>query len=405
VKVGEIFSVAGVYAVNPRFSARPSPRDKVSSIARLIGLGDDVRIQDPTIQKTASQHPRWYIRPWVERADGSKAQDRFYLGRCDEISKRDATKAKRAIMDKINRRQLLIAVQVPFGEFIDEWLKAYVRVPGNLSSATVEKYESQIGYRIRPEFGRLCMGEITTQRIDGWLARLADEGLSYNSRKDMRNTLSGIFTRARKWGAWKEPNPVMDSTAGRARDKREKRKLTIDQLATLLGALPAPLDLICKLALLTLRISEVLALQEKHLDFSCNSILVRQRYYLEDIDVCKSTKGRRDVPMGDLAPELRALCTGNRERRLFDGWTYNRGAAILRETAKAQGIYWEGFGFHQFRREAKTALGAAGLDPFQLMRLSGHAHADESLLYTLQDGVQQDRAVREFQAKVKEAGK
>jgi integrase len=382
----------------------PSPRDKVSCIARLIGLGDDVRLQDPELQKTKGLRPKWYIRPWVEHPDGTKTQDRFYFGRVDEVTKREAAQKKRLVMDKINRRQLLIGVQIKFGDFIDEWLKTYVRVPANLSSATVEKYESQISYRIRPEFGSLMMGEITTQRIDGWLARLADQGLSYNSRKDLRNTLSGIFTRARKWGAWKEPNPVMDSTAGRAREKREKRKLSIEQLAALLAALPEPLRLICKLALLTLRISEVLALEEKHLDFAAGLILVRQRYYLEDIDVCKSTKGKRDVPMGILADELRALCTGNRERRLFDGWTYNRGAAILREMAKAQGIYWEGFGFHQFRREAKTALGAAGLDPFQLMRIAGHAHADESLLYTLNDGGQQDRAVREFQAKVMKAG-
>lgn len=383
----------------------PSPRDKVSSIARLIGLGDTMRIQDPTIFKTKGKHPRWFIRPWVEHHGAPKTQERINLGHCDEVTKREAAIKKRAYMDKINRSQLVLGVQIPFGEFIDEWLKTYVRVPANLSSATVEKYESQISYRIRPEFGQLLMGQITTQLIDGWLARLADQGLSYNSRKDLRNTLSGIFTRARKWGAWKEPNPVADSTAGRAREKREKRKLGIEQLAALLKSLPSPLDLICKLALLTLRISEVLALEEKHLEFSSGLILIRQRYYLEDIDVCKSTKGRRDVPMGILADELRALCTGNREHRLFDGWTYNRGAAILRETAKAQGIYWEGFGFHQFRREAKTALGAAGLDPFQLMRIAGHAHADESLLYTLNDGGQQDRAIREFQGKVMAAGK
>ena len=35
------------------------------------------------------------------------------------------------------------------------------------------------------------------------------------------------------------------------------------------------------------------------------------------------------------------------------------------------------------------------------MKLSGHAGADESLLYTLSDDGAQERAVREFQKKVR----
>ncbi len=359
-----------------------------------------MRIQNPKLQKTTGRNPRWYIRPYVPvlTSEGTDSrQQRFFLGNCSEVSKRQAAIEKNRRLEKINRRQWIVTAQIPFADFIDTWLKTYVRAKGNLSTATQIKYESHVDYRIRPAFGALMVGDITTQRVDEWLADMAKNGLSYNSRKDLRNTLSGIFTRARKWGLWKEPNPAMDASPGKARDAREKRKLTTRQLCAILDAVPAELAMICNLALLTLRISEVLALQEKNLEFACGTIHVRQRYYLGDIDICKTRKSRRDVPMGTLAPQLKVLCMGDPDRYLFEGWTYNKGAAILREKAKALGFYWEGFGFHQFRREAKTGLGSTGLDPSQLMRIGGWSDVETALGYTLQDSGAQDAAVRKFQ--------
>lgn len=374
-------------------------------ITRILGLGDDVpRIQNPKLQKTTGQNPRWYIRPYVPllTANGVEPkQQRIFLGVCAEVTKRHAIVLKNRAMEKINRHQWIVSSQISFGEFIDRWLKTYVRAKGNLSASTKQKYESHVESRIRPAFGALAMGEVTTERIDEWLTGTAAEGISYNTRNDLLKTLSGIFTRARKWGLWKETNPCADATVGRAREAREKRKLSMRQLHAILELLPRELAMICDLALLTLRISEVLGLQEKHLDFISRRILVCQRYYCGDIDVCKSAKSRRPVPMGLLADELKAMCTGDPERYLFADWTYNKGQAILRETAKKLGLYWEGFGFHQFRREAKTGIGAEGLDPFQVMKLSGHAGADESLLYTLSDDDAQERAVRQFQEKVR----
>jgi hypothetical protein len=46
---------------------------------------------------------------------------------------------------------------------------------------------------------------------------------------------------------------------------------------------------------------------------------------------------------------------------------------FLRPVAKALGIYYPGFGFHAFRREAITHL-ARLLDPFQAQRMAGHTH-------------------------------
>jgi integrase len=54
------------------------------------------------------------------------------------------------------------------------------------------------------------------------------------------------------------------------------------------------------------------------------------------------------------------------------------------QAARALGIYWTGFGFHAFRREAITAMSAlAGVG--QAMNAAGHANSDMNQDYTLVD--------------------
>jgi len=57
---------------------------------------------------------------------------------------------------------------------------------------------------------------------------------------------------------------------------------------------------------------------------------------------------------------------------------------FLRPAAVAVGVYYMGFGFHAFRREAITELAKfAGAN--QAQRMAGHSKADMSLHYTQSD--------------------
>jgi integrase len=178
--------------------------------------------------------------------------------------------------------------------------------------------------------------------------------------------------------------------------------------------LPADVRLMCCVGLFcTLRVSEILGLQEKHLDFERSVIQVRQRFYRGDLDETKSNTSRRDVPMGYMVDELRSLCQGDPDRFVFQIETrpeWGRKTAtcrddrdihqhFLRPAAVALEIYWEGFGWHSLRREAVTSLGAI-LGPTATMRLAGHATADMSLLYTLADQQAQDAAIRQRQESI-----
>ena len=436
------------------------------TIARLLGLGDDVRVQNPKLQKSTGRNPFWYIRPYRESADGSiRKQERVRIGSCDRMTKRQAIQEKNKILDRINRRGMFLVSQIPFSELVDAYESTYLHAQGNLSYATAKRYTCDLNKHIRPTFGAMLCADITTRRVDDWLAGLAAAGLAHNTRRTLKNLLSGIFTKSRKWGLWKDVNPCQDAQCGRKREAREKRRLTVEQLRALLAGVEPELSMICKLALLTLRISEVLALQERHLEFSYPSVAatirpssirpvagsdrrslvsqrlmlnggqpgssdahspdagvnlanqgapgmrvepplvsgiihIRQRFYEGDVDAVKTAKSSRDVPMGILAAQLRAMCQGDPERFLFATWDYWRARNTLRAAAQRIGCYWPGFGFHTFRRMAKTGLSATGLDPFQVMRLAGHEGADMALLYTLADDEAQREAVETFQKKV-----
>src|SRR4051812_30144089 len=109
------------------------------SIAQLLGLGNEMRVQNPTLRKTTGESPRWYVRPYVDRLqpDGSitRVKERIYLGPCAEMTKRRAlTEAGRA-MATLNNRQYVVQAQISFGQFLDEYTKKYVLKPDNLSTS------------------------------------------------------------------------------------------------------------------------------------------------------------------------------------------------------------------------------------------------------------------------------
>jgi len=143
--------------------------------------------------------------------------------------------------------------------------------------------------------------------------------------------------------------------------------------------------------------------------------LIRQRYWRGDVDRTKSESSDRDIPYGALHELLESLYPGSHaaERYCFDVRTNSvRGITrddrsirrnFLRPAAEELGIYYRGFGFHAFRREAITAI-AREADAIQASRVAGHTRMDQTLLYGLDEYVEQERAIRTIQEPYVTAG-
>lgn len=390
----------------------------ISPITHILGIGDEVRLQNPELKKTSGQKPQWYIRPYVDQLDAETGkvearQVRIYLGLCEEVPKRDAIRRKNEELARINRRQYIVQSQIPFGELLDTYLREYVENRENVAASTRGKYESHIRNHIRPAFGELRLAEVNTLRIDAFLKAKAKSGMAHATRTDLKNILCGIFTQAKRWGYWREENPAVLTNVGRERPVREQRKLTLDETLRLLAALREDVRLIVEVALFCgLRISEVLGLEWRHIDWKWNVIMVRQRWYRGDMDVVKTKRSIRDVPMGHLGETLRAIYPGKKSdgEFVFNVQTHvgrwgKPGVCrddrdirqhFLLPVARALGIYWPGFGFHSFRREAVTNLSAEA-GPAQAQRMAGHSHADMTLHYSQADHDAQDQAIRRIQ--------
>jgi len=239
----------------------------IVSIAQLLG-GEQMprpRFQNPTICKTPGENATWYIRPWVDVIKNGKpdrSRKTITLGVVDTMGKREAIAKKNAIMATINRSDYVLQSQTNFGDFLDQYIRAYVRREGILAASTRAKYLTHIKNHIRPAFESRMLCEITTPLIESWLddkalSRQVGEGdqsrtlpgLSWAARTDLRNILSGIFTKAEDWGFWNDRNPVERVTVGRQVFVREKRKLTEDQQARILSGLPEDVCLIIETAL------------------------------------------------------------------------------------------------------------------------------------------------------------
>lgn len=369
------------------------------------------RYQTPSVQQ--SKNGAYFIRPWVDvltEQGITRRKKTIVLGPA-QIGKRQAIALRNQVMEKLNRSDYVIQSQIRLADFLIHYKNAHLE---KLASSTRAKYRCHLKKHIEPAFATLMLCEITTKRVDAWLTEKENAGLSWSTRMDLRNILSSIYTKAADWGHWSDRNPIERVSVGRKRMVREKRKLTDEQTRRLLAALPFDVRLMCCVALFcTLRISEILGLQEKHLDFEAGLIRVRQRYYRGDLDVPKNDKAVRDVPAGYLAADLKRLCTGDPERFVFQiktkpKWGQSESVTrdgcdilqhFLRPAAITLGFYWKGFGFHALRREAVTSISCV-IGIGQAMSMSGHSSMDMSLLYTLDDLGEQDRAVREHQERI-----
>lgn len=388
-------------------------------ISVLLGVGElPVRVQDPTIFQTEGDEARWYIKPYVDTFDENgqptRKQQRIYLGRVSELGKREATKKKNEVMDRINKSQLVLSAQIPFGEFVDTYKREYLLRDDNLAESTQKNYEYVINRYLIPTFGQKMFGEITPRAVDSLMATLTTEHkLAWSSRMVVKGVLSGIFEQAARWGIWKERNPCDSAIVGKKKAVYEHKKISIGDTRKLLDSLQDDVRLLCETCLYCgLRISETMGLQWKHVDFDCGKLLIRQQWKDYTIRPLKTEKSIRDVVLGLLVEDFKGIYPGdgNSDEFVFNiqnkrnkcstrcEWTIRYEHLV--PAAKKLGLYAKGFGFHQFRREAVTELGNR-MGSLQVQRMAGHASESMTLRYTQSDLAVQETAVRDYQETVR----
>lgn len=369
------------------------------------------RFQDPQIQQ--SKNGCYFIRPWVDivTKDGLQRKKKTIVLGTPQLGKRGAIAKKNDVMRTINNADYVIKSQITFKEFVDKYRTDHLALLGH---AQYCKFDWAYKKHLAPSFDKLTLSEVTPHLLQQWFN--AKQSLSMETRKGLRNIISGIFERAIYWKLYNSPvNPVKGLFLGGNEGAREKKKLTGEQTRQFLADQPYDVRMLCCVSLFcTLRVSEALALQERHLDFDNGEILIRQSFYRGVLrKMPKSAKGRREIPMGYLKDDLRHMCSGDPEAYVFrirtaPKWGREVGYCrddrdlnqhFLRPSAKKLKFYYPGFGFRALRREAITSIGSiAGIG--EAMNAAGHAQVDTTLLYTLDDMAARKRAIEQHQEKI-----
>ena len=352
------------------------------------------KYQNGKIEKrTDVKRPYYFVRASVIEID-KRTGERKRVRK--EPTSKAAQKLRAEALEMINAGRFIVQSQIRFRDLAKRFLD--VRVP-QLGFATQNKYQTQVTNHLIPAFGELRMCEIDRPLIEQFLAAKA-ETLSWWSRIDLRGILSAIFSAAKDWRMWDGENPTRGIRIGRKRLVREKRLLTAAELRTLIGALEdRPKFIVLIIFGLGLRISEVLGLRWKDIDFEEKSLSVRRRWYRGDLseeDETKTEASSATMRLSDpLLVEFRQRFPGAHKRGEFifigdDGHCPPDDRDLLREefrpVLKRLKLYYPGFGWHAFRRQNITwRQQVGGATPLEAQKAARHASLDMTYLYTLTD--------------------
>jgi integrase len=365
--------------------------------------------QMPNVLRQKGPRPYWYVRYRlrfvVDREQVERREQWKRLGYCDEMTRREAERLRDQVIMGVNNQLYVVRNQTPLREFVQRYLELHVVT---LQPGAKQKYESLLKNHILPSLGEERMCDLGVLELQGFINTKANEELSWWTRNDLKGILSGIFTKATDWGYWEGTNPAKKISLGRKSGKRQKRILTDEQTRLLLRESPFVVKLMIELAISTgMRISELLGLRWRCIDLERGFLRVEERYYRGHIGEPKSDNSKRILSLGNLSGVLRTFRptdAGDDQFVFQEGGTPLDDRKILRDVirpiAMLHGFYFEGLGWHSFRRQNLTVIQEEGATAFEAMAQAGHSRPLMTSEYTVVVPERRVAAVRRLQERV-----
>ena len=304
-----------------------------------------------------------------------------------------------------------------FGHLAAMWEKDYVeRVVGGkplVAASTRQKYRNHLRNHILPRWSSTLITQFRAKEVLDWLQQ---ESGSWYMMTDLRNIMSGIFTKAQEWEVLPDTiaNPIARVKLPKKWVVYEKRILTEEQTVRVLARMPDPHRLIAELCLATgARISEITGLQIRHVDVQNGCIRIEQRHWRGDIDSPKTERSKRTLTLGSLVGRLKSwiesLKASTPEAWIFPQYDRRKPMwdsgprAELKEAARAEKCDFPGFGLHSLRRANITWRQEVGGSSIEASRIAGHASTKMTEEYTVVQLRRQEELTRRIQEKLTQA--
>ncbi len=397
------------------------------------------RVQHPKINECRDRGtPYWFFRYRDDelRPDGTvkTSRKRHILGPsrgANALTKKQAEADQDKFLSDLNvarsHCEAAIVAKEPFevgsilfGNLATMWRNDFVEreVGGRalLATSTRAKYITHLENHIMPRWKDTRIAEFRAKDLLDWLQ---DECESWHTMADLRNIMSGIFTKAQEWEILPDTfaNPMHRVKLPRKWEVREKRILTEEQAVGVLGRLEDPHLLISETCLDTgTRISEVTGLRVKHVDLESGSIRIEQRNWRGDIDEPKTVKSKRTLALGALKERYGSWIAGLKQQNP-DAWVFPQDhdtrqpmwdsgvRKALKAAATGEGCDFPGLGPHSLRRANITWRQEVGGSSIETSQIAGHANTKITEEYTVVQLRRQEELTLRIQAKRIKAGK
>ncbi len=356
------------------------------------------RYQQGSVQRERRRSgPDVWVFRWRETGtDGESKYRKAIVGTVDALANEaSALKAAQALRMDANQ-------QTPHAESGPDTIAALVahyrlkelagERNGRKSFSTRAGYESYLDNWVLPRWGELKLEQVKPVVVEEWLDGIKR---ARGTKAKIRNLMSALFTHAMRY-EWTDKNPIrlVRQSAKRERVPDVLELWEVQLLLSKLGVRERTLALLD--AGTGLRVSELLALRWRDVDFENLEISVTRSIWHQVMGDCKTEASAKPVPLDsymaeDLLRWRRQSDYAGLDDYVFASetmrgkqpfWPDNLMKRHIRPVAKANGINKQ-IGWHTFRHTFGTLLKANGEDVKTVQELLRHANSRITLeVYT-----------------------
>jgi integrase len=358
------------------------------------------RCQNPKPKKEGN---KWVLYYWIDVFENGKRRrkkKREPIGPAT-MPEREARKIALEHLRPINQGIINVGSATGFATFVDN-IYLPVVLP-QMAKSTRDRYEGVIKNYLKPQFGEMCLRDITVLTVDRYMAELGKTDLMHESLDKVRDVLSGILVSTVRYGLLVK-NPAEGVRLPKRKiGRRSKPYITQKQLLLLVEMIAEPYASMMFVAAYTgLRVSELIGLRWRNVheqsitvDERCcrgdwgepktessNATIAVNRAVVERINRLKTLEvevkagsGTRRYPVvkswtpGDLV--FQSVATGGPMR------DNNILVRHIKPAAQKLGIPW--VNWLVLRRSFATWLKMAGADVKDAQALMRHSRASTTL--------------------------
>ena len=279
---------------------------------------------------------------------------------------------------------------VSFGAVMRRYLAE--EIPERVSTAS--RYRCWLKNHVEPKWRDYSMEQIKPLLVEDWLKKL---DLAPKSKSHLKNLMRVLFNAAMRWELIPYQHNPMSLVRVKDSSKRQRqpKAVSVEEFRKLLEHVPEPFRTMCIVAMcLGLRVSEILGLKWKDIDWEGLRLAVRQAYVYGQEGELKTQASQRWLPVDRLlAEKLREHKKKFASFASCEAWVFANP-----ETGRP---YWPGriqenwlvpaaekagigrIGWHTFRHSHSTLLHALGVDLKVQQELLRHADVRTTMnIYT-----------------------